>query len=259
MGSKEHKTTKLIDMLLFYHWSETMPEYWVILAEPKFQGNIGAVARTMMNFGQKNLILVNPCEIGDECYKRAKHAKDVLENAVIYSTFHEAIEDLDYIAGTSGYSTKTDKRHLRKNLNPKDFAAKMLDVSGKVGIVFGRENYGLYNEELQKCDTAVTIPSSKEYQVLNLSHSASIILYELFLNRNKEEPKREISGFERDKMMGHFTSLLDVIDYPVHKKKKTAIMFQRILGRAVVSKWEFHELMGVFSRSLNTINKQNEK
>lgn len=236
-----------------------MPEYRVILAEPKFEGNIGAIARAMKNFGQVTLVLVNPCEIGEECYKRAKHANDVLENAIIYSTFHEAIEDLDYIAGTSGYSTKTDKRHLRKNLNPKDFARKMLDVSGKVGIIFGRENYGLYNKELEKCDMVITIPSSNEYQVLNLSISASIILYELFLNKNKENPKREISGFERDKMMGHFTNLLDVIDYPLHKKKKTAIMFQRILGRAVVSKWEFHELMGVFSRSLNTINKQSEK
>ena len=230
-----------------------MPDYRVIFAGPKFQGNIGAIARAMKNFQINDLYLVNPCEIGDECLSRAKHGKDIVENANHVETIEEAITGLDFIVGTSGIASKSHKKHLRRNLTPKDLAQKMSDIEGSVGLLFGREDYGLYNSELELCDNVVTIPASSDYPVLNISHAASIILYEIFQVQVKDREVKEASGFEKDKMMGHFTSLLDVIDYPKHKKKKTRVMFQRILGRAVLSKWEFHELMGVFSRTLNTI------
>ncbi len=230
-----------------------MPDYKVIFAGPKFQGNVGAIARAMKNFQLNDLFLVNPCEIGDECFRRAKHGKDIVENATHAESLEAAITGLDFIVGTSGIASKSHKRHLRRNLTPKELAQKMSDIEGTVGILFGRENYGLYNSELELCDNVVTIPSSSDYPVLNISHAASIIFYEIFQVHVEEREVKEASGFEKDKMMGHFTDLLDVIDYPKHKKKKTKVMFQRILGRAVLSKWEFHELMGVFSRSLKTI------
>ncbi|UCF07822.1 MAG: RNA methyltransferase [Thermoplasmata archaeon] len=235
-----------------------MPEYKVILAEPKFPGNIGAVARTMKNFGMKDLILVNPCEVGEEAYQRAMHAKDVLEGALVHETLDEAVEDLDYLVGTTGFDTEKDRKHLRKNLTPKDFAAKMADMEGTVGIMFGREDYGLYNEELERCDAVVTIPSSPEYPILNISHAATIVFYELF-NSDTGGGKRAIkkaSGFEKDKMLDNFSTFLDAIEYPEHKKKKTTVMFQRILGRAVLSKWEFHTLMGVFSGAVKALERK---
>jgi TrmH family RNA methyltransferase len=235
-----------------------MPNYRVIFAGPKFQGNVGAIARAMKNFQLNDLYLVNSCEIGDECLARAKHGKDLVENAKHTESLEEAIEGLDFIVGTSGISSKSHKKHLRRNLTPKDLALKMSEIDGSVGILFGRENYGLYNSELEMCDNVVTIPASSDYPILNISHAASIIFYEIFQVHVKERDVKVASGFERDKMMRHFTNLLDVISYPPHKKKKTTVMFQRILGRAVLSKWEFHELMGVFSRSLNTIER-NEK
>ena len=232
-----------------------MTEIKVIVVEPKFEGNIGAIARAMKNFGLSDLVLVNPCEIGDDCLSRAKHAKDVVENAQIHREIEPALEGLDYIVGTSGVDSESDKKHLRNNLTPKEFASKVADLSGNIGIMFGRENYGLYNEELMHCDTVITIPSSKEYPILNLSHSASIIFYELFDIEFAKKEKKEASGFEKDKMMKHFTDLLEAVNYPEHKREKTTVMFQRILGRAVLTKWEFHTLMGVFSRTLNTLSK----
>ena len=121
--------------------------------------------------------------------------------------------------------------------------------------MFGRENYGLYNTEVEKCDAVVTIPASKEYPILNISHSASIIFYELFCAQKGEKEFRKASGFERNKLLEHFKNLLDAVNYPEHKKKKTTEMFQRILGRAVLSKWEFHTQMGVFSKTLMTMKK----
>ena len=94
-----------------------MPEYRVILAEPKFAGNVGAVARAMKNFGLKDLILVNPCEIGEDAFQRAMHAKDVLEGAAVHETLDAALEGIDYLVGTTGFDTKKDKKHLRKNLS----------------------------------------------------------------------------------------------------------------------------------------------
>jgi TrmH family RNA methyltransferase len=161
--------------------------------------------------------------------------------------------------GTSGVDSKSDKKHLRNNFTAKEFAQRTGEIEGKIGIMFGRENYGLYNDELRNCDTVITIPSSKEYPILNLSHSASIIFYEMFSIQVKKKEKKEATGFEREKMMNHFSELLDKIQYPQHKKKKTKVMFQRILGRAVLTKWEFHTLMGVFSRSKNTISKLEER
>jgi tRNA/rRNA methyltransferase len=232
-----------------------MPNYKVILAEPKFEGNVGAVARAMKNFDFYSLVLVKPCEIGEEVYKRAMHAKEIVDNAETFENLDDAIKDLDYIVGTSGIESKIDKRHLRNNLSPKDFASKMIGIEGKVGIIFGREDYGLYNTELEKCDTVITIPSSEEYPVLNISHSASIIFYELFCTQTKGKKIRKTSKFERNKLMEHFVELLDAINYPEHKKKNTTMMFQRILGRAVLSKWEFHTLMGVFSKTIKTIER----
>jgi TrmH family RNA methyltransferase len=236
-----------------------MTEFKVILVEPKFEGNIGAIARAMKNFGLSDLAMVNPCEIGDDCLSRAKHAKDLVETAEIFEKLEDAISDIDYLVGTSGVDSKSDKKHLRNNLTPKEFASRTGEIEGKIGIMFGRENYGLYNDELRNCDTVITISSSKEYPILNLSHSASIIFYEMFERQVTKKEKKEATGFEKDKMMKHFTDLLNTVDYPRHKKKKTTVMFQRILGRAVLTKWEFHTLMGVFSRTLNTLAKMEER
>jgi TrmH family RNA methyltransferase len=234
-------------------------EFKVILVEPKFEGNIGAIARVMKNFGLSDLALINPCEIGDDCLSRAKHAKDVVESAEIFEDIQDATSDIDYLVGTSGVDSKSDKKHLRNNLTPKEFASRTGEIEGKIGIMFGRENYGLYNDELRNCDTVITISSSKEYPILNLSHSASIIFYEMFEKQVTKKEKKEASGFEKTRMMTHFSELLDKIDYPQHKKKKTKVMFQRILGRAVLTKWEFHTLMGVFSRAQNKLSKMEER
>ena len=213
----------------------------------------------MKNFGLNDLAMVNPCEIGDDCLSRAKHAKDLVESAEIFENLQDATSEIDYLVGTSGVDSKSDKKHLRNNFTPKEFATRTPEIEGKIGIMFGRENYGLYNEELRNCDTVITIPSSREYPILNLSHSASIIFYEMFQIQVDKKRIKKASGFEKDKMMKHFTDLLNTVNYPQHKKKKTTVMFQRILGRAVLTKWEFHTLMGVFSRTLNTLAKMEER
>ena len=220
----------------------------IVLVEPKYEGNVGAVARAMKNFGLTNLRIVGS-NIGEEAYKRAMHAKDVLENAGMVNTFEEGIKGLDYVAGTSGIVNLNEKKHIRNPLTLKEFAEKIYEIDGKIGLVFGREDFGLLNHELEKCDIVVTIPCDETYPVMNLSHAAALFFYEIGTKKLIEKPM-ESSGFEKEKLHEHFSKLLDKIDYPGYKKLGTKILFRRIIGRAGLSKWEFHRLMGVFSRAI---------
>jgi len=234
--------------------------FYVVLVEPKYNGNIGAVARTMMNFDVENLYLVNPCELDDVCYARAMHASRILDNAKIFSSFKEAIKDLDYLVATSSVESKTDKKHLRNPVLLEDFAEKVFDVNGNVGLVFGREDYGLFNKEIAACDIMVKIPTSENYPSLNLSHAVTIVLYSLYLKKAFiRKRRREIGPVEKEKLYEFFSQLLDDIGYPDHKKDHTKIMFRRMMGRAIPSTWEYHTLMGVFSRTHGKIKRMKEK
>lgn len=239
---------------------KNLNEFFIILVEPKYSGNIGAVARTMMNFGFDNLYLVNPCELDDDCYTRAVHATKIIENAKIFPSFKAAIKDMDYLAATSSIESKTDKKHLRNPILIENFVKKIFDLEGKIGLIFGREDYGLYNDEIAECDTMIRIPTNESYSALNLSHAVSLVLYLLYVKKEYiPKEKRKIGKLEKEKLFGFFSNLLEEINYPEHRKENTKIMFKRIMGRAMPSKWEFHTLMGVFSRTLEIIKRQNKK
>jgi len=235
-------------------------DFYVILVEPKYGGNIGAVARAMMNFDFDKLYLINPCKIDDECYARAMHASKIIDEAKIFPSFEEGIKNIDYLVATSSIETKTDKRHLRNPVILKDFVERVFDTEGKVGLVFGREDYGLYNKEIAACDTMLRIPSSDKYLSLNLSHAVSIVLYSIYVKRAfTPRERRHIGKVEKVKLYEFFSDLLEEINYPKHKKENTEIMFRRIMGRAMPSTWEYHTLMGVISRTLEKINKNQKK
>jgi TrmH family RNA methyltransferase len=235
-----------------------MIELVVILVKPKYEGNIGAVARSMMNFGFLKLTLVNPPPIDSkECRKYALHAQSILDNAKIVKSFKEGIEDLDFLAGTSARIYKGEKVNPRTPVGIKEFAKKIFKVKGKVGIAFGPEDFGLSNEELAKCDLLISIPASEQYPSMNLSHAVHLVLWELFCASRAEsfEHPSEISKLEKEKFFEHFCLLLEQIDYPTHKREKTKIMVRRIMARALVSKFEYHRLMGVLQAIQNKLSK----
>jgi TrmH family RNA methyltransferase len=245
-------------MLKIYKGSQ-MPEYIVVLVEPKIEGNVGAIARAMMNFGLGKLVLVKPCEIGDVAEKRAMKALNILREAKTFDTLEEALTDVDFIVGTSGVETHGERRFIRIALDPAEASDKLVQMDGEVALLFGREDFGLLNEELKKCDMLVKIPSSEDYPILNISHAASILFYEVFKHKAEKKDIREASGYEREKLYEHFERLLDAIDYPEHKTERTKMMFRRLMGRATPSKWEFHALMGVISSATDRLTKKRSK
>ena len=200
----------------------------------------------MMNFDMNELVLVNPCSLDDTCYVRSVHAQQILDDAQIVSSFDQAIEKVDFLVATSSIRTISAKKHLRNPVFLDEFSKRIFEVDGKVGLVFGREDYGLYNSEIAACDLMVKIPTSSQYPSLNLSHAVSLVLYSIYvMNKREEKSVRLLDQNEKNLLFSAFSNLLDEINYPIHKKEKTKVMFKRMMGRALPSKWEYHTLMGV--------------
>ncbi len=232
-----------------------MRQVRVVLVEPKNEGNIGAVARAMRNFGARDLVLVKPCAIGDEARKRAMHGLDILEAATTEDSIRDATAGADLVVGTSGIDTTSEKHFSRIAIAPRDLAAKIAPMDGTVAVLFGREDFGLLEDEIEACDLLVKIPAAEEYPILNLSHAVAIVLYELHQARTPRRGLREASGLEKEKLHEAFAALLEATDYPTHKRTRTKVMFRRLVGRAVPSKWEFHALMGALTRATKRIDR----
>jgi len=216
----------------------------VVLVEPAFEGNVGSVCRAMKNFGFSDLWLVRPCPLGGAARAMASHATEVLEEVITVSTLEEALQNVDVVVGTTGKPGDTLKEHRRlPYFTPAELRTLLEDKKGRVAILFGRENCGLSNEELERCDVVVTVPASEEYPILNLSHAAAIVLYELCGLEGGDFPLA--SGDLMELLYSHFESLLTEVNHPDHKRDKTLLMIRRILGRAMLNRREYFTLMGV--------------
>ena len=227
-----------------------MPRFKVVLVEPLNDGNVGAVARAMKNFGLDDLVLVRPCAVGEEATKRAMHGLDVLKKSRTVFAEEDALEDVDFVAATSGIDTVSEKKFPRISMTPRAFAEKVKDVDGRIALLFDREDFGLDNELIKKSDFLITIPANPKYSILNLSHAASIVFYELFATGFVKFEPRTAGELEREKLYAYFDMLLDATNYPAYKKEKTKVMFRRLMSRSVPSVWEFHTLMGVLDGAI---------
>jgi len=157
----------------------------LVLHEPQDLVNIAHVVRGMKNFGMRDLRLVNPREY--EAYRIegiAHQTQDVLARVRTFPSLAEAIADCVHIVGFTARG-RTAKRNLQR---PRDAAAEVLSLAGAgpVALLFGREDKGLSNEDLDRCHRVVTIPSDPAYASLNLAHAVTIMLYELALAQGAE-------------------------------------------------------------------------
>ncbi len=213
----------------------------VVLVEPKNSGNVGAVARVMANFGFSNLILVNPkCSHKSQTARnRAKWAQDVLQKAKVVKSLSSIKSAL--VATTARLGT--DYNIPRSPITPEKLSKI---IQKNAAIVFGRESAGLTNDEISKCGFVVTIPTSKKYPVMNLSHSVSVVLYEL--SKNKENVASHIqfaSEAEKKQLMKMLNKALNKMDFATKEKKQTQIkVWKRMIGKSFLTKREAFALMG---------------
>ena len=154
----------------------------IVLVRTLYEENIGLAARACANFSVKDLALVKPeCDWKSvKAKSRAMHGGNVLLKAKQYKTLEGATADCLYSVATSARKGKD-----RKPLKLPELAEMACRTGKKIALVFGPEPSGLSNSEILECDFVATIPASKSYPVLNLSHAVAVVLSAIF--REKEE------------------------------------------------------------------------
>jgi tRNA/rRNA methyltransferase len=212
---------------------------YIILVEPKFEDNIGSVARVMKNFGLRNLILVNPrTQITHRAYVLATHASDVLDSAIILKDFEKLVKSFDLLFATSGKVTSSKTKKLRKFITPETMARLIKNSDAtRIGIVFGREDLGLTNKEIWLCDHLVHIPTNPEFPILNLSQAVAVVTYELFKQFSELEESPRLANEELKLLF--LNRLLSYLNLEEEKKKvilrmlKRAPMFEKEIKRVL--------------------------
>lgn len=238
------------------NWKDNI---YFILVEPKESGNIGASARAIKNMGFKNLCLVNPPSvITDEARWLACNALDILESAEIFNNLADAIKDKAIIAGTS----RRKGRRRGIFMNVEEGAGRLHDfaMNNKVAILFGREDRGLYNEEVGECGFLITIPASKKQPSLNLAQAVLIVAYEL--SRTEYSVRQSaVDGQQSERLINHgqltalysrISEVLRLLEYipkgDRNLEEKIMQNLKHFIGRAGLADWELKMLHGICSQ-----------
>jgi len=191
----------------------------IVLVNTSHPGNIGAAARAMKNMGLSQLYLVEPKDFPSlEAIRRSVGAVDVLDNAVVTEDLNQAISGCVWVAGTSARLRTIEWTVFE----PRKCVQKALQhiEQGDIAIVFGRENSGLTNEEMEKCNALLHIPTNPEYSSLNLAAAVQVVCYE-FRQALINEPASKIKGnkhyqdalADADQLEGMYQHLHDALKH----------------------------------------------
>ena len=153
----------------------------IVLARPKYAGNVGSVARAMKNMGLSRLIVAGVEPFPTEAMKMMSthFAADIIDCMEYFPALEDALADFQYIVGTTARLGSA----RGPVVSPREMAERLVDISqeNRVALVFGSEDKGLTNDELRYCHGLITIPVSERMKSLNLSHAVMIVCYEIFL------------------------------------------------------------------------------
>jgi tRNA/rRNA methyltransferase len=188
----------------------------IVLYKPKYAGNVGSVARAAKNMGIRNIIVAGAAPLDtEEMNTRSTHlAADIVAQIKYIDDIGEALGCFNFIVGT----TARLGRARGPFLSPRAIAEKVVDLSqkNKVALLFGPEDTGLSNDELRYCHAVVTIPTSKEFRSLNLSHAVMILCYEIFSASGEpgvEVPPKLALSSELEGMHAQIKELLSGIEF----------------------------------------------
>lgn len=179
----------------------------VILNQTQDVVNIATAVRAMMNMGLRRLRLVAPVDYNAYRIAGIAHgSEDVLEAAEFFDTLEEALHDISYVVGTT--ARKRTQTFVWQN--PREAAPELLAIAeergadGPIAIVFGREDKGLSNDELDRCDRLLVVPTDPGYSSLNLAQAVLLVCYELWLAatdaRPLPRPKRDAPPATREQL-----------------------------------------------------------
>ena len=221
----------------------------IVMVRPRGSGNIGSVARAMKNTGINDLAIVGSARTQSFWAKAmAVHGRDILADAKCYPTIREAIADCTLVVGT----TCRPGLYRSHSQAPREVAPAMVEAAakGKVALIFGPEDHGLSNKDLEHCQLLITIPTHPDYQSLNVAQAAVICLYEFYVA--SLAPATE-SGVERacaediERLFDIMRqSLLKIGFLDSENPEHMLLAFRRILGRAGLEAKDVRILTGMF-------------
>tara|TARA_Y100000389_G_scaffold41467_1_gene36172 strand:+ start:1569 stop:2285 length:717 start_codon:yes stop_codon:yes gene_type:complete len=229
-------------------------KFGFILVKPQLGENIGACARSMKNFGFSKLHIVSP-KINFPNHKAkatSVGAFDIINKAKVFNKTNQAVSSFGIVISLSARRRDINKKHISLN----DFI-KIVKKRKKTsfGLMFGPEASGLSNEDLSYSNYILQIPTSTKFKSLNLSHSLTIICYEIFkiLNQNvfeKSKSKFRISPKSKiNSLIKHLLHLLDAKDFfiPIEKKQSMLLNINNLIYRLEPNDKELRILASIIS------------
>lgn len=180
----------------------------LVLVETSHPGNIGATARAMKTMGLAQLVLVRPRFFPSaEATARASGADNLLQAAVVVDSLEAAVADCSLVLGTTARP-----RHLELPvLTPREAAGwvAMQSATATIALVFGREQAGLSNDELARCQRAIRIPTAADFSSLNIAQAVQICAYEFRLQALNERAVQAVESGDPPATAGELTALVE--------------------------------------------------
>ncbi|QND13992.1 RNA methyltransferase [Rhizobium leguminosarum] len=230
----------------------------IILVEPQMGENIGMVARAMANFGLAELRLVNPRDgwPNEKALATASKADHVIEATKVYDTLEQAVADLNFV-----YATTARERDGYKPVRSPVIAAETLrarfSAGEGTGILFGRERWGLTNEEVALADEIVTFPVNPAFASLNIAQAVLLMSYEWMKSGMEDLGAVPFQAMgqtpsTKEQLFGLFDQLEEALDargyfHPAGKKPKMVDNLRAVLSRRAFTEQEISVLRGVIS------------
>lgn len=225
----------------------------VVLVNPQLGENIGAAARAMANFGLSELRLVDPRDGWPNPVARANAAKadHIIDGVQVFSKLEDALADLNFV-----FATTARQREMLKPVRGPREAAKTLrqrhQRGEKVGLLFGRERWGLESVEVALADEIVTFPVNPAFASLNIAQAVLLMSYEWMVTDEAPLPIAEPQSLPARKedlfgLFDHLEGVLDLENYfrPPHKRATMVENLRNIFQKAELSQQEIHALRGV--------------
>ena len=241
----------------------------VCLCRPQIDGNVGAIARSMLNFGPRDLYLANPKAdpLSHEALRRARDAESILRGARVVDELSDALAGCSRVIGATARSRSTDRVPLR----PRQAIESILEPLGRgesVALVFGHETAGMSNLELDQCHVVTTIPTCPDLPSLNVSMAASILLYELHQavadrmgqggwppsQRQETTPDPPATVDQLEGMYGQMRDCLDVGRFLNPQNPDITMRYlRRFFSHSGISEFEVRLWRAIWRRLTNTI------
>jgi len=226
-----------------------------VLVQPQTSGNVGSVARALKNLGFSRLSLVRPrCDpLDSEARRLAVDAADLLEGAVRHDDLDGALDGAQSVVGTSRRTGKYRRPHYRLDR----FSARLTRLAqvGELAFVFGREDSGLTDDELDRCTQLIHLPAADDYPSFNLAQAVLLVAYELRRNEPGTLPCEPLdppaAQEAREAMYRHLARAWLAIGFLQTDSVETMMRrFRRLFGRASLTPDEVQMLRGVARQTL---------